>query len=157
MNTPPIVSPETWEEARQKVVAKEKAAVDALAADPRRIPWMAVENYLRNFPPGPPPHQTEVPARPHAGTAPDYQVGAASADTRAGHSRALSRFLIVFCGGVAATLGWWSYGDAARSMIASSYSQLRSLAQRRTQTTPEAPPRALTAPKAPDMIVPYPG
>jgi hypothetical protein len=128
MNTPPIVSPEAWEAARQKMLAKEKAA----------------ENLQRNFPPGPLPDQTELPARPHAGAAPGYQVGPASADTRAGHSRALSRFLIVFCGGVAATLAWWSYGDAARRMIASSYPQFRSLAP------------ALTAPEAPDMIVPYP-
>jgi hypothetical protein len=147
MNTPPIVSPEAWEAARQKMLAKEKAAVDGMAAGPRRI---AIENRLRNFPPGPLPDQTEVPARPHAGTAPGYRAGAASADTtadtRAGHSRALSRFLIVFCGSVAATWAWWSYGDAARRMIASSYSQLRSLAA----------PRALTASKAPDMIVPDP-
>jgi hypothetical protein len=32
--------------------------------------------------------------------------------------------LISFCVGVAATLGWQSYGDAAREMIASSYPQL---------------------------------
>jgi hypothetical protein len=127
MNTPRIVSPEAWTAARQKMLAKEKAA----------------ENHLRNFPPGPLPDQAEDPVRPHAGTAPGYQVGAASVDTRAGH---LSRFIIVFCGGVATTLAWWSYGDAARRMIASSYPQLRSLAA----------PRAQTAPEAPDIIVPYP-
>jgi septal ring factor EnvC (AmiA/AmiB activator) len=33
-------------------------------------------------------------------------------------------FLITFCIGVAAVLGWQSYGDAAREMIASSYPQL---------------------------------
>ena len=33
-------------------------------------------------------------------------------------------FLITLCIGVAATLGWQSYGDAAREMIASSYPQL---------------------------------
>jgi hypothetical protein len=143
MNAPPIVSPEAWEAARQQRLVKEKAAADALAAEPRL-------NHLRNFPPGPLPDQTEVPARPYPGTARGYQVGTASpdttADTRAGHSRTLSRSLIVFCGGVAAALAWWSYGDAARRMIASSYPQLSSL----------APPRALTAPKAPDVIVPYP-
>src|SRR6516162_3943521 len=32
-------------------------------------------------------------------------------------------FLITSCIGVAATLGWQSYGDAAREMIASSYPQ----------------------------------
>ena len=39
-------------------------------------------------------------------------------------SRALARFVITFCIGVAATLAWQSYGDAAREMIASSSAQL---------------------------------
>src|SRR5260370_26173788 len=43
-------------------------------------------------------------------------------------SRALSRFLIAFCVGVAATLAWQSYGDTARQIIANSYPQLRWLA-----------------------------
>ena len=46
MNTPPIVSPEAWGTARQQMLAKEKAlmrARDALAAERRRMPWMAVE------------------------------------------------------------------------------------------------------------------
>ena len=46
MNTPPIVSPEAWEAARQQMLVKEKAhtrAGDALAAERRRMPWMAVE------------------------------------------------------------------------------------------------------------------
>ena len=58
-------------------------------------------------------------------------------------SRALSRFLIAFCTGVAATLAWWSYGDAARQMIANYYPQLGWLA-------PKAEP---VAQSAPDMIV----
>src|SRR5260370_5289355 len=33
-------------------------------------------------------------------------------------SRAITRFLITFCIGVATTLAWQSYGDAARGMIA---------------------------------------
>ena len=41
---------------------------------------------------------------------------------------ALVRFLIMFCIGVAATLAWQSYGDAARERIASSYPQLGWLA-----------------------------
>src|ERR1700719_4349449 len=44
--TPPIVSPEGWEAARQQMLVKEKAATrarDALAAERRRMPWMAVE------------------------------------------------------------------------------------------------------------------
>ncbi len=46
MNTPPIVSPQEWEAARQQMLVKEKAhmrARDALAAERRRMPWMAVE------------------------------------------------------------------------------------------------------------------
>ncbi len=36
---------------------------------------------------------------------------------------ALARFLITFCIGVAVTLAWQSYGDAAREMIVNSYPQ----------------------------------
>ena len=46
MNMPPIVSPEEWAAAREKLLVKEKAhtrARDALAAERRRMPWMAVE------------------------------------------------------------------------------------------------------------------
>ena len=46
MRTPPIVSPQAWEAARQQLLVKEKAqtrARDALAAERRRMPWMAVE------------------------------------------------------------------------------------------------------------------
>ena len=46
MNTPPIVSPQEWEAAREQLLVKEKAltrARDALAAERRRMPWMAVE------------------------------------------------------------------------------------------------------------------
>ena len=43
-------------------------------------------------------------------------------------SRALSRFLAIFCVGVGTTLAWQSYGDAAREMIANSYPQLGWLA-----------------------------
>jgi hypothetical protein len=46
INTPPIVSPQEWEAAREQVLVKEKAltrARDALAAERRRMPWMAVE------------------------------------------------------------------------------------------------------------------
>lgn len=49
MNTPPIVSPQEWKAAREALLLKEKAimrARDALAAERRRMPWMAVEkNY----------------------------------------------------------------------------------------------------------------
>jgi predicted dithiol-disulfide oxidoreductase (DUF899 family) len=45
-NTPQIVSPQEWETARQQLLVKEKVltrARDALAAERRRMPWMAVE------------------------------------------------------------------------------------------------------------------
>ncbi|HWN52269.1 MAG TPA: hypothetical protein VNO18_21040 [Xanthobacteraceae bacterium] len=54
---------------------------------------------------------------------------------------ALARFLITFCIGVAATLAWQSYGDAARSRIASSSPQLSWLAPQAAsvvQTVPAA-------------------
>jgi predicted dithiol-disulfide oxidoreductase (DUF899 family) len=46
MNTPPVVSPEEWEAARRELLVKEKElthARDAIAAQRRRMPWMAVE------------------------------------------------------------------------------------------------------------------
>ena len=46
MHTPPVVSPQDWEAARQQMLVKEKASMrahDALAAERRRMPWMAVE------------------------------------------------------------------------------------------------------------------
>ena len=57
MNTPPIVSPPEWESARLQLLVKEKAhtrAGDALAAERRRMPWMAVErSYHFEGPAGP--------------------------------------------------------------------------------------------------------
>jgi predicted dithiol-disulfide oxidoreductase (DUF899 family) len=50
MNTPPIVSAQEWEAAREKLLVKEKAltrARDALAAERRRMPWLAVEKEYR--------------------------------------------------------------------------------------------------------------
>src|SRR5262245_6581377 len=52
--------------------------------------------------------------------------------------RSLARFLIIFCIGIAATLAWQSYGDAARETIANSSSQLGWLA-------PQTAPLAQTA------------
>ena len=46
MDTPPIVSPQEWAAAREQMLVKEKAltrARDALAAERRRMPWVAVE------------------------------------------------------------------------------------------------------------------
>ena len=45
MNTPPVVSSEDWEAAWQRLLVKEKEltrARDALAAERRRMPWLAV-------------------------------------------------------------------------------------------------------------------
>ena len=46
MNRSRIVSPQEWEAARQQLLVKEKElthARDALAAERRRMPWVAVE------------------------------------------------------------------------------------------------------------------
>jgi predicted dithiol-disulfide oxidoreductase (DUF899 family) len=46
MNTPSIVSLQEWEVARQQLFVKEKALThsrDALAAERRRMPWLAVD------------------------------------------------------------------------------------------------------------------
>jgi predicted dithiol-disulfide oxidoreductase (DUF899 family) len=50
MKTPSIVSPQEWEAEREKLLVKEKEltrARDALAAERRRMPWMAVEKDYR--------------------------------------------------------------------------------------------------------------
>jgi hypothetical protein len=54
---------------------------------------------------------------------------------------AITRFLITFCVGVAATLAWQSYGDAAREMIANASPQLAWLA-------PQAAPVERSVPDA---------
>ena len=57
MNMPPIVSPEEWASAREELLVKEKEvtrARDALAAERRRMPRMAVEkDYRFEGPDGP--------------------------------------------------------------------------------------------------------
>ena len=56
MNTPPIVSAQEWEKARAQLLVKEKQvtrAQDALAAERRRMPWLAVdEEYAFDGPGG---------------------------------------------------------------------------------------------------------
>jgi predicted dithiol-disulfide oxidoreductase (DUF899 family) len=50
MNTPRIVSPQEWQAEREAMLVKEKEhtrARDALAAERRRMPWMAVEKEYR--------------------------------------------------------------------------------------------------------------
>jgi predicted dithiol-disulfide oxidoreductase (DUF899 family) len=57
MNMPPIVSPQEWDAAREELLVKEKEltrARDALAAERRRMPRMAVEkDYRFEGPSGP--------------------------------------------------------------------------------------------------------
>src|SRR5437867_4616639 len=46
MKPPPVVSRQEWQVARQQLLVKEKALTrsrDAVAAERRRMPWMAVE------------------------------------------------------------------------------------------------------------------
>src|SRR4029078_1393528 len=50
MKTPPIVSPQEWQGEREAVVGREEEfsrGRDALAAERRRMPWMAVEKEYR--------------------------------------------------------------------------------------------------------------
>jgi hypothetical protein len=61
-------------------------------------------------------------------------------------ARALSRFLITFCIGVAATLAWQSYGGTAREIIANSSPQLSWLAP---PAAPVAEASGLAPPAAP--------
>src|ERR1700720_1060794 len=56
MKTPPMVSSQEWEAARQQLLVKEKAltrARDGLATERRRMPWVAVvEAYAFDGPKG---------------------------------------------------------------------------------------------------------
>ena len=56
MKLPPIVSPQEWKAAREELLVKEKEltrAHDALAAERRRMPRMAVEkDYMFEGPDG---------------------------------------------------------------------------------------------------------
>jgi predicted dithiol-disulfide oxidoreductase (DUF899 family) len=57
MNMPPVVSPQEWKTAREELLVKEKEltrARDALAAERRRMPRMAVERDYRFEGPGGP-------------------------------------------------------------------------------------------------------
>jgi hypothetical protein len=58
-------------------------------------------------------------------------------------SFALTRFLIAFCIGVAATLAWQSYGDAVRKMTASSSPRL--VGSSAPRAAPEAATRGIEA------------
>jgi hypothetical protein len=49
-------------------------------------------------------------------------------------SQGFSRFLITFCVGIAATLAWQTYGDAAKGIVASQYPQLAWLAPQAAAT-----------------------
>ena len=58
MHKPAVVSQQAWEAAHKQLLVKEKAhtrARDALAAERRRMPWVAVEkNYVFEGPEGRP-------------------------------------------------------------------------------------------------------
>src|SRR5262245_40391198 len=63
MKTPPIVSTDEWETARKTLLVKEKEltrARDAMAAERRRMPWMAVENDYRFEGPSGPASLTDL-------------------------------------------------------------------------------------------------
>ncbi len=68
-------------------------------------------------------------------------------------ARAFARFLSTLCIGVAATLAWQSYGDAAREIIASSFPQLAWVAPQPppAQTAPTAVTAAAPTTPAPDL------
>jgi predicted dithiol-disulfide oxidoreductase (DUF899 family) len=56
MRTPPIVTTQEWEAARERLLVKEKEvtrAKDALAAERRRMPWLEIQkNYIFEGPDG---------------------------------------------------------------------------------------------------------
>src|SRR5262245_66690024 len=63
MDTASIVTPKEWEAARQEVLIKEKEftrAHDAMAAQRRRMPWMAVEKEYRFEGPNGPASLTDL-------------------------------------------------------------------------------------------------
>src|SRR5262245_37154588 len=83
-------------------------------------------------------------------TEPPIRAGIRPLDKRA--SGGFSRFLVIVCIRVAATLVWQSYGDAAREMIANSSPQLRWLApQTVVQTAPDMVAPAAPAAPSPDV------
>ncbi len=82
----------------------------------------------------PPLHPTELDAR---------------SSPRKRASFALARFLVTFCIGVAATLAWQSYGDAARGMIARSSPRLGWLAPQAASVVQTVP--AASAGPSPDL------
>ena len=69
-------------------------------------------------------------------------------------ARGFTRFLIIFCIGVATTLGWQAYGDKAREMIANSSPRLGWLAPHAApvaQTAPDIAARGAPAARSPDV------
>src|SRR5436190_5744175 len=80
------------------------------------------------------------PASPALDPTKESSVDAAIARPTLGRRvwRKLSRFLLVFCIGVATALAWQSYGDAARAMIANSSPQLGWLAPQAVPVAPTA-------------------
>ena len=63
MQTPSIAPPDEWEAARRRLLVKEKEltrARDAMAAERRRMPWMAVEKDYELEGPGGPASLTDL-------------------------------------------------------------------------------------------------
>ncbi len=63
MSMQPVVSPQEWQAAREQLLVKEKEhtrARDALAAERRRMPWMAVEKDYRFEGPNGPASLTDL-------------------------------------------------------------------------------------------------
>jgi hypothetical protein len=92
-----------------------------------------------------PVEPAEAPVRPTTLENDRFQSEQPSLRKRA--SRAFERFLVAFCIGVAATLVWQSYGDAAREKIANSYPRLGWLA-------PQAEPVAQNVPETIALVAP---
>jgi hypothetical protein len=97
----------------------------------------------------------------YAGVSPVEAPAVSPADLKNGRSpngrrpprkralRTVASLLIAFCIGVAATLAWQSYGDAAREIIANSHPQLGWLAPQGEPVTQNAPDAvAVAAPAA---------
>jgi len=97
------------------------------------------------------PTQSEFPRRPEAArqtadptTRPSREAVIVRPSLGRRALRSLARFLILFSIGIGTTLGWQSYGNAARAMIANSSTKLGWL----------APPPAPDVQTGPDTLAP---
>jgi hypothetical protein len=79
------------------------------------LPIEPSDDFFRSIDLKPEPIAERIDLKPEDVPFPNWQPSARK------RTRALARFLIAFCTGVAATLLWQSYGDAAGEMIANLY------------------------------------